>query len=90
MTNDICKCCGNELWGEPNILLETKEAMDRFLNEIPPLTIGRPMFVMVIGDNGTGVVRGLGFNVPDSETNEIFVTYLKEVLRMYSCQPTKK
>ena len=87
MTNDNCKECGRDLYSEPNILLELKAATDKLLDGIDAKTIGRPMFVIVIGDNGAGAVRSPTFEVPDEETNEIFVKYLSEVLRMYKRKP---
>lgn len=80
---DNCEVCGRDLYSEPNILLELKATTDKLLDGVDAKTIGRPMFVVVMGDNGAGAVRSPNFNVPDEETNDIFVTYLTEVLRMY-------
>jgi hypothetical protein len=78
-----CEVCGRDLYSEPNILLELKATTDKLLDGVEAKTIGRPMFVVVMGDNGAGAVRSPTFDVPDEETNEIFITCLSEVLRMY-------
>jgi hypothetical protein len=83
MMSDNCEECGRDLYSEPNILLELKATTDKLLDGVDAKTIGRPMFVVVMGDNGAGAVRSPNFHVPDEETNEIFVTCLTEVLRMY-------
>jgi hypothetical protein len=83
MMSKDCEVCGRDLYSEPNILLELKATTDKLLDGVDVNAIGRPMFVVVMGDNGAGAVRSPNFNVPDEKTNEIFITCLEEVLRMY-------
>lgn len=80
---DCCEKCGNDLYCEGNILLETKSVMDKMLNNMDTECVGRPVFVVVIGDNGTESAISDALNIPDDECNDLFVECLEELLRIY-------
>jgi len=49
-----CNCseCGQDLYGENNILLELKQATDFHINMTNTDVIGRPLYIISIGDSG--------------------------------------
>ena len=78
-----CRCdkCGNDLYSECNILLETKDAMDKLLNGMDTECVGRPVFVLVIGDNGTDWVESDTLQLQEDKVMEIFKECLQEILK---------
>jgi hypothetical protein len=82
---DACACCGNDLYCEDNIYAETKRMMDGLLKSMDPKHVGRPAFLMVLGDNGTDVVASPMFG----GGSDILAEMLEEVVGGLKAQPWK-
>ena len=63
--------------------METKSVMDKMLNNMDTKCVGRPVFIVIIGDNGAGSAISDALNIPDDECNDLFVDCLEEILKMH-------
>ena len=78
-----CEHCGVDLYCDDHIYAETKRTMDGLLDAMSPKCVGRPMYVMVIGDNGADVVASPAFH----GGSDILVDCLKELIKSLEANP---
>ncbi len=92
MTDEKCTCphCGNDLYGEANILLETRACMDKLVDNMETKCVGRPLFVMVVGDNGTDLAPSDTLVCDEEEIDNIILMYLQELVRAYKKKTVRK
>jgi hypothetical protein len=76
-----CKECGQDLYAESNVLLEIKSAMDAHLDCTDTKMVGRPLFVIVIGDQGFELSYSPINNFDAKGNNEILISVLKDMLK---------
>ena len=82
---DKCNCsnCGRDLYSESNILLETKCLVDDLINGMDADTVGRPIFALIIGDNGTDWRTSDTLTLDDDEELSLFIMSLEEIIKIY-------
>ena len=76
-----CKECGQDLYAESNVLLEIKSAMATHLDGTDTKMVGRPLFVIVIGDKGFELSYSPINNFNAKHNNEFLATVLKDMLK---------
>jgi hypothetical protein len=78
-----CKECGRDLHSDANIMLEVKATMDACMNDVVPEFVGRPMYVVLIGEDGLCVKNSPSFGGGD----KILVDCLKQVIHQLKVKP---
>lgn len=78
-----CNCtdCGRDLYDESNVLLEIKSAMDMHLDNTNPNTVGRPLYVIVIGDEGYELSASPINYIDGRDNNKMLIHTLKDMIK---------
>ena len=73
-----------ELHTKENITIEVKEALKDYLKGIDTELLGRPLYVLVIGDNGMEVFNTRGNVFEETDTVDILVSCLQDLINGYN------
>ena len=78
-----CERCGNDLYCESNILLESKALTDKLLNEMNTECVGRPLFALIIGSDGSEwCTSEFATFITQEDEISAFYELLEELIRM--------
>ena len=83
-STQYCQECGADLYSEAHILIETKGLVDDLVDGMDTECVGRPMFALIIGDNGTDWKTANTLNVTEKEELDLFLMCLKDVIKAYT------
>lgn len=75
-----CQECGADLYSEAHILIEAKGLLDELVDGMNTVRVGRPMFALIIGDNGMEWCTSRALNVSKKEEEELFTSCLKDLI----------
>ena len=80
---DVCTCaeCGRDLYDSNNIMLEIKSAMDAHLDNTDPSVVGRPLYVIVIGDEGYELSASPINYIEGKDNNKLMISTLKDMIK---------
>ena len=81
-TSDTYTCpeCGMDLYDENNLILELKSAMDYHLNVTDANIVGRPLYVISIGDSGYEMTLS-EINPNDKVMDDFLISCLKNMIK---------
>ena len=78
-----CQECGADLYSEAHILLETKALLDGLVDGMDTKCVGRPVFALIIGDNGTDWATSDSWAGTEKEETDLFLSVLEDVIKAY-------
>jgi hypothetical protein len=83
---EVCKCekCGEDLYSKKNIVEEIKATLGKCYCDTIPEKVGRPTYVVLVGDTGLCVTNSPMFNGGDDiliDCLEITIKQLRDAPR---------